>query len=158
LLDWSANPLVAALFATLGFNVRGSRAVDYGGDSEDSAVYAYEIDGSFDVPDYDINPFSLEDVEFFQPTHITPRLPAQLGAFSIHPSPTEAFEKPELTQIVIPGRLRLNFQVTLDTLGFNHSTMFPDIDGVAMQLGWYYQVLDENRDWIVDRSAPSGAA
>jgi hypothetical protein len=166
LLDWSESPLVAAFFATLGWNagspragstiptnastLESSSAVPLRSEAEeDSAVYVYELDEAFAIPDVDSSPFDTDEVEFFQPAHITPRLHAQLGVFSLHPDPTIPFEHPRLSKLIIPGDQRLNFQVSLDTLGFSRSTMFPDIDGLAMQLGWRYQVMEPDREVAV---------
>jgi hypothetical protein len=149
LLDWSSSPLVAAFFATLGWNgpaPKHSTAADW--DAEDSAVFIAELTGTFEVADPDRDPFEVSEVEFFQPAHVTPRLHAQLGAFSIHPEPTRAFTAPELKKIVIPGRERFNFQVNLDTFGFSRSSMFPDIDGLAQQLAYRYWVMDTREDVV----------
>jgi len=164
LLDWSESPLVAAFFATLGWNGGLPRLSESGQGTpgtldqlltrnpapnlsmEDSVVYVAHLDDAFDIADEDTNPFEVTKVEFFQPTHVTPRLHSQLGAFSIHPDPTIPYTGPNLSRIVIPGEERLNFQITLDTLGFSRSTMFPDIDGLAQQLAWRYWVMDKRED------------
>jgi FRG domain len=152
LLDWSESPLVAAFFATLGWNGGLPRYMNPGPqdqiNSEESAVYVAELTGAFDVADALQDPFDVETVEFFQPSHVSPRLHSQLGVFSIHPNPTVPYESPNIQKIVIAGHERLNFQVHLDTLGFSRATMFPDIDGLAQQLGWRYWVMDKREDAV----------
>jgi hypothetical protein len=154
LLDWSASPLVAAFFATLGWNgslPQFSIYEEAGKEwpDEDSVVYVAKLDGVFDTADMDRDPFALREVEFFQGPHVTPRLHAQLGAFSIHPHPDKPYKSQNLTRIIIPGRQRLYFQNGLDLLGFGRSSMFPDIDGLAQQLAWRYWILEtrEDADW-----------
>lgn len=151
LLDWTESPLVAAFFATLGWNgeppkLEPGKLSAVVSDAEDSMVYVAKLDGVFETADTNRDPFEVEQVEFFQPPHVTPRLHAQLGAFSIHPTPTIPYRDSRLSRIIIPGYLRLMFQISLDTLGFSRSTMFPDIDGLAQQLGWRYWVMDTRED------------
>lgn len=151
LLDWSESPLVAAFFATLGWNTGLPRHPPPNlflepWPNEDSAVYIAKIDDVFEVPDPAQDPFKLDEVTFFQPAHVTPRLHAQLGVFSIHPEPLVPYHSDTLIKVVIPGRQRINFQVQLDLLGFSRSSMFPDIDGLAQQLAWRYWVMDERED------------
>jgi FRG domain len=160
LLDWSESPLVAAFFATLGWNeglptlAKHPQASADIWPGEDSCVYIAHIEDAFEVANAELDPFEIDEVSFFQPAHVTPRLHAQLGVFSIHPQPSLAYQSPKLLKVIIPGNQRLNFQVHLDTLGFSRSTMFPDIDGLALQLGWRYWVMDERED-IPDSSNSS---
>ena len=82
------------------------------------------------------SPFDAKDVQFFYPAHVSRRITAQRGLFTVHPNPLRAYDAPDKRQIVIPGRLKGDFRIKLDSLGFNHATMFPDIDGLAKLLAW----------------------
>jgi hypothetical protein len=147
LLDWSESPLVAAFFATLGWNgapPKRRRAYDWS--TEDSAVYVTHMDGPFEVANVKRSPFNVRKVEFFQPAHVSPRLHAQLGVFSLHPRPALPYAGPNVFRIIIPGCERLSFQAGLDTLGFSRATMFPDIDGLAQQLGWRFWAMEARED------------
>jgi hypothetical protein len=152
LLDWSTSPLVAAFFATSGWNGPVPQENPDGPylknpREEDSVVYMRCVENEmFEIPEAQEGPFDLEEVRFFHAAHVTPRLHAQMGAFSIHPQPDAAYEPADLLRIVIPGEQRLGFQVELDTLGFNRSTLFPDIDGLAQQLGWFYWIMEKRED------------
>jgi hypothetical protein len=101
---------------------------------------------SFDVPDLKTRPFKVKKPMFFQPAHVSPRLHAQMGVFSIHPDLVVPYDSPFLQKLVLAADERFNFQVQLDTLGFNRATMFPDIDGLAQQLGWRYAILEDRED------------
>jgi hypothetical protein len=111
-----------------------------------SAAFIAEMTGTFDVADPKRNPSTVKRVEFFQPAHVTPRLHAQLGVFSIHPNPTLTYTGPHIKKIIIPGAQRLNFQVNLDTFGFSRSSISPDIDGAAQQLAYRHWVMDTRED------------
>jgi len=122
-MDWTRNPLVAAYFAVEN---------EYDGDS---VVYAYEKSGyvSTDaIPD----PFDLDVVARFIPSHITPRITAQAGLFTIHPKPQQPFSSDQLTKLVIKQAFRKDLKYTLYKFGVHRAALFPGLDGLAKHIEW----------------------
>src|SRR5215203_880688 len=79
LLDWTMNPLVAAYFAVEKTTPK------------DCAVFFWNFDldprqGNLNIlaePD----PFKVGEVRIVRPPHVTLRIAAQAGCFSVHPEP-----------------------------------------------------------------------
>jgi hypothetical protein len=123
LLDWTWNPLVAAYFALKDDS------------KDDSAIYIWKkkqkglINPVFD-------PFGIEDVKVFLPNHLTTRITAQNGVFSVHPDPNTPFDSDEITKYIIKNDIRRNLKKRLNYLGINQATMFPGLDGVANNVDW----------------------
>jgi len=100
LLDWTRNPLVAAYFAVEN---------EYEGDS---IVYAYERSGFINTT-VEPDPFACNVVARFIPSHITPRIAAQAGLFTIHPKPQEPFISEKITKLLIKQPFRKALKFTL---------------------------------------------
>lgn len=121
LLDWTRNPLAALYFA-----------VEHETKS-DSAVYVlkgYPVLSTRRHPD----PFEYEKVGKFVPDRINARLNAQLGVFTIHPNPKQAFVSNDIEKLIIPNKPRKELKKILDTYGINRATLFPDLDGLAVHI------------------------
>jgi hypothetical protein len=62
----------------------------------------------------------------------------QQAEFTVHGSKTPIDELPEtdtfLAKITIPTNRRLGLQQTLDLLGVSRSTLFPDLENLALEL------------------------
>jgi len=78
LLDWTRNPLVAAWFAVQNLH------------DGDAAIYCHH-DGTMIDCEKDQNPFERTATGKFVPPHVTTRIAAQAGLFTIHPEPRRSF-------------------------------------------------------------------
>lgn len=123
LLDWTSNPLVACYFA-----------VEEESDSP-SMIYAYETKLFISVKD-NPDPFQYKRVGKFIPRHITARITAQSGIFTIHPNPYEPFTSDKIDRIIIPNEIRFTLKKTLNRYGINRVSLFPGLDGLARHLQW----------------------
>jgi hypothetical protein len=123
LLDWTRNPLVAAFFAV-------EEETD-----KDSAVYAFIADEELDLgklpPPLEVN---VEGVVLTN--HITRRIVAQSGLFTIHPNPPDPLRGAKVDKFIIPNSQREEFKRILFTYGIHRGTLFPDLDGQARFIEW----------------------
>jgi hypothetical protein len=123
LLDWTSNPLVACYFA-----------VEEQSDN-DSMIYAYETRWFISVKD-NPDPFDYKKVGKFIPRHITARITAQSGLFTIHPNPYVPFSSDKIDRIIIPNDIRFTLKKTLNRYGINRVSLFPGLDGLARHIQW----------------------
>lgn len=118
LLDWSKNPLVAAYFAVEQKH------------NGDSVVYVLVDSSSLDTTNSP-NPFNVSEVKRFLPRHITPRITAQNGIFTIHPDPKKPYESDKIKKIIIEKSFRKDLKETLYKYGIHKASLFPGLDGLA---------------------------
>lgn len=123
LLDWSLNPLVAAYFAV---------AEEHTGDS---VVYAYDIGPPLDL-EANPDPFRLTTVGRFTPSHISERITAQAGLFTVHPNPKEPLESDKIDKYVIANAFRRQLKFILYRYGVTRESLFPGLDGLAAHVQW----------------------
>jgi hypothetical protein len=140
LLDWSENPLNALWFSI--------------SPDADVSVSKYSVVWGFKVPKEDIetstdeiDPFQGGRTKVFQPNHITKRISAQFGWFTIHRCTPEKqfipFEKNEeyskrLFKIQVNSSCFSECKKRLHTFGINSASMYPDIEGLAKHVEWLY--------------------
>lgn len=74
----------------------------------------------------------------FLPPLRHPRMNSQFSCFTIHPKPQNGCSIPEIIQdgkflmrYIIPGKLKSKFKNNLTALGITHSSIFPDLEGLA---------------------------
>lgn len=122
LMDWSYNPLSAAYFAV---------EEEHDGDS---AVYIFW--GASTVSDFKGNPLDINKVVRYRPPHVTPRIAAQAGLFTVHPNPEDAFAHNSMFRIIIRRKARREIKRTLNKYGISRRHLFPGLDGIAHDLKW----------------------
>lgn len=118
LLDWSLSPLVSAFFAVKNdFN-------------KDGAICIYDKE-QFSQEE-NINIKNLDAIVSFFPSHVTKRISAQSGMFTVHPLKNSELKKEDLTKtIIIKKEIKVEILSKLVKYGIHHSTMFPDLDGLS---------------------------
>ena len=100
----------------------------------DSVVYALPAPSIINIQKF--NPFDYEKTEVvFLPEHITPRIIAQQGLFTIHKSPSISFNG-WLRKIIIPSKVRQQVRNLLSNYGITREMLFPDLDGLARHIKW----------------------
>ena len=126
LLDWTLNPLVAAYFAVRDDHFRGT-----------SRIYVAER-----IPELDLetsaDPFAVDQVYRYVPPHISPRLVAQAGLFTIHSEPRVAFDNdPSIKRIIdIEDTARREIKAALSRFGIHEASLFPGLDGHGVHIRW----------------------
>ncbi len=123
LLDWTRNPLIAAYFAVEEEHIGNS------------IIYAYRSESYIKTEKYK-HPFDRMKVGKFIPTHITRRITAQAGVFTIHPEPSEAFRSSDIDRLIIKGNARKDLKWILYRYGIHRASLFPDLDGLARYIRW----------------------
>jgi hypothetical protein len=101
----------------------------------DSVLYAFKS-SSFINTDNNPDPFDVDHVGKFIPTHVTPCITAQVGVFTIHPNPKTRFKSGEVDRLIIKKPARKDLKWTLDKYGIHRASLFPDLDGLALHIKW----------------------
>jgi len=123
LLDWTRNPLVAAYFAV---------EEDH---PNDSLIYAYHHRTFLNI-DRNPDPFRVSTISKFIPNHITPRITAQVGLFTVHPNPRKPLESDKIQRLIIQNSFRKELKQILYKYGLHRASLFPDLDGLSKHISW----------------------
>jgi hypothetical protein len=123
LLDWTRNALVAAYFAVQ----KPQKA--------DSCIYVFQSSTYIDLKKH-TDPFSRDKVGKFIPRHVTNRITAQSGIFTIHPTPLVSFKSERIDRLIISASFRKELKKVLFRYGIHEGTLFPDMDGLCRHIEW----------------------
>jgi hypothetical protein len=124
LLDWTRNPLVAAYFAVEEAH------------KGDSAIYAYRDNRLIDTEEHP-DPFAMKTAGRFTSRHVTRRITAQAGLFTIHPDPEVDFrENKNVSLMIVRGAYRKTLKKSLYKYGIHRASLFPDVDGLTRHIEW----------------------
>lgn len=128
LLDWSVNPLVALYFA-----------LEADSDS-DRVVYAVKYSKYiYEVDHRNTSPFENKKEGRFTAPLAFDRIRAQRGIFTIHPDPTKIFHPKGMKSFLIEGSLVKDFRKRLFKYGIDHWHIYPDAQGLGLQLAWQFK-------------------
>ena len=123
LLDWTKNPLTAAFFAI------------YGNTGTDASLFGFQALKSENVDGTD--PFNIKSFGMFFPNGLTARVISQRSLFSISPIPNSPIEnhlKNRLYRLIIPAAMVPELKQSLETLGVNILSIYPDLDHLSEHL------------------------
>ncbi len=134
LLDWTQNPLVALFFAC-----RANFEVD-------GAVYFSKGTSKSVVNNKKTNPLKYKSNSSWAPDHITTRLSAQKGLFTISSNPSKPFNQGIYYQIIIKSKAKQDILSTLNKYGINSASLFPDLDGLAQQIADNHFMFEGMKD------------
>jgi len=150
LLDWTTNPLVALWFA-----VREPAKVKKGGKERlPGIVWGFNpAHKDYADPDGALGPYDVTKTTVFRPKHVTRRIVAQAGWFTVHrydPGKKDFTTlehigrlKPRLRSALIPGESFSEIRDDLGRMGVSHASMFPDLDGLCKDILWNHTLLED---------------
>jgi hypothetical protein len=156
LLDWTYSALAALWFAV------ESPPKKENGVLQNGVVWVLAADSddfNVDTKSNKSKPFTIKRTKIFRPNIVSRRISAQSGLFTIHYINQDGhivnFEKHKdfknkLIKINIPYFSFAKIRKQLILLGINHSTLFPDLDGLTKYLQFRFSHADdEDKDYFI---------
>jgi len=148
LLDWTSNPLAALWFAV-------ERSPDKAkGKPVDGVVWLFVPEQEDFVDPTKEGPFNINRTKVFRPSHITERITAQSGWFTVHKYLNNRFvplnnnkrHKVKLMKLIVPQESFYILRDELNRCNVNAATIYPGLDGICRHVEWLYSYLDDEAD------------
>jgi hypothetical protein len=140
LLDWTLNPLIALWFACVD-------PLNTGKKRGNAVVWVFCPDDSDFMNDGD-NPYSGERTKVFRPRHISERIRAQAGCFTVHkyddkrlgfvPFENIGAYRSKLAKIEIEENGIKSIREKLNSYGVNEALVFPGLEGLCRHIQWQH--------------------
>jgi hypothetical protein len=140
LLDWTENPLIALWFSIM--SQTDIRDTDY------SVVWGFKVPSKDIVASTEqMDSIKEGTTKVFKPNHITKRITAQFGWFTVHSADRQKHFVPfeqhtdyskHLFKIKVNSSCFSECKKRLHNYGINSASMYPDIDGLAKHVEWLY--------------------
>jgi len=148
LLDWSKSP-----FAALWFAVKDPPIKNNKGELQNGVVWAFSPDESHYIDTTKVtSPLTITKTMLFKPKHITKRIVAQSGFFTVHYRSSDGkFIPLEKNKKYIDNLIKFEIIATefneirlqLDRFNINSASLFPDLDGLCRNIQWNYTFFED---------------
>ncbi len=147
LLDWSYNALIALWFAVSKETKKNQNAVVY-------LLFLEEENFIIEKNIQNFNIFEYDKIIMFRSTVVSKRISSQSGLFSLHNKDSKgnmiALEESNLNskliKITINSESISSIRNSLQNVGINNYSVFPDIDGLCNHLGWKHTLLSDEKE------------
>jgi hypothetical protein len=89
-----------------------------------------------DIVNPDTDPYGMNEVGIYYPSHITNRITGQSGLFTSHPNPEDEFQSEKVEKIIIKYDKKSQLVTELRKYGIHRASLFPDLDGLCEDIKW----------------------
>jgi hypothetical protein len=119
-------------------------------DAYDREGVIYAMRNPHVLKDHGQSPFAIAQVMRYRPRHISARIRAQQGLFSVHPEPATPLPIGksagiDVQRIVVAKDYKAQLVWDLARFGVHKAMLFPDVDGLAGHIRWMYETYDPSK-------------